>query len=250
MVVIKCPSVPILGDQLNPINAIVFSSVMIISVVFLPSIHQSAILAIISFVIILVSIIVDLFGFINKKKLPKKEESIHTEENIISNNSKIDSLKNNVNDNEKHDYHPVEEDHRDQILNSNKHLQMELKAKTSQKKLIPIPGNDKQNTITTTSKSPNLRPFMGRSSSTCEYSYRGLGGWSPSLYLSRFGRFQILEQPSGRIIPPNAREILHFENEYFVGDILIMIKTTPTDEVKKYIKTRLPYIFISFPPYL
>jgi len=69
-----------------------------------------------------------------------------------------------------------------------------------------------------------------RLDSTSDTATSLLGGWSPAQYLARFGRLQITE-PSGRILAPNTRDRIKFENDYFVGEMLLLVKTEPEDEV-------------------
>ncbi len=72
-----------------------------------------------------------------------------------------------------------------------------------------------------------------RLDSTSDTATSLLGGWSPAQYLARFGRLQITE-PSGRILAPNTRDRIRFENEYFAGEMLFLVKTEPEDEVSLF----------------
>jgi hypothetical protein len=242
---VSCPSVPILGDQLNPVHALVFSSTMIISVVMLP-LNQGAVLVFIAVIIIAVSMVADYFGFMKHTEL-KSETSATTSHNMVSQSNQKDipseastvttTAPESLSTNSATDAStPVvtttdqEVRHDDPaVADNNAKLQIELKKKTQK-----IAAERSVASSSTTTAAAPITPArrLQRSSSTCEFAYRGLGGWSPSLYLDRFGRFQMLELPSAKIVPPNAREINSFENEFFVGKILVMFKTAPVDEVK------------------
>jgi len=95
-------------------------------------------------------------------------------------------------------------------------------------------------TTTTTTSSTTSHNNSGatislrrRLHSTSEEPAPSLGGWSPSTYLARFGRFQVLEQPSGRLLAPNTPEPIPFENDCFVGRMLVLVRTTPEDETHR-----------------
>jgi hypothetical protein len=88
---------------------------------------------------------------------------------------------------------------------------------------VDIGSNSNNNSGTTSASRRRLH-------STSEEPAPSLGGWSPSTYLARFGRFQVLEQPSGRLLAPNTAEPISFENACFVGKMLVLVRTSPEDE--------------------
>ena len=92
--------------------------------------------------------------------------------------------------------------------------------------LAPLPG------VSAPAPAAHQRqPTRRRLESSSSVPSSGLGGWSPAEYLARFGRFQVVEQPSGRILAPNCKEgPIPFENDYFKGKMLILLRTSPADE--------------------
>ena len=57
-----------------------------------------------------------------------------------------------------------------------------------------------------------------------------LGGFSPSQYVERFGRFQLRDPLRGRFLAPNSREPLPIENDLFSGHLVFIVRTVPADE--------------------
>mmetsp|Transcript_12844 Transcript_12844/g.15345 ORF Transcript_12844/g.15345 Transcript_12844/m.15345 type:complete len:1797 (-) Transcript_12844:17-5407(-) len=246
----RTPSVPFLGDRLNPINALAFSFVLIFSVLFLPSFKQSLQLTFVAVLIILISFICEQFNLtkrpsdnINLKESKELETSqtIPVVESSIS-SKPITDISTETKDETSSQLNQAivsEADVKEDIV-----LQPVLQPSTTIETEPPEPiESDSIETlplIETQVNTPVPERRLRRSSSTCETAFKGLGGWSPSLYLARFNRFQMLELPSTRILPPNAREVSTFENDFFKGSILTMLKTDPPDEVyAEHLKTRL-----------